>query len=192
MSFGRAIADANPSETYAIIKHGEKGTNLVYQWNPTYGPSYTTFKGTVADGITALQAAGYSTEVVGMLWMQGESDAFNTTAAAYQTNLTAFIEDVRNNYGSNLPFVIGEITRSYILNGVDYTAWMTMIADAQTAIGETDPYSEFVSTTDLVFFDGIHFDANSTVTLGERFASAFLNLTGITNPEPEPDTDPTF
>jgi len=115
VTLGRTLADALPGENFALIKHALGGTDLENDWDPSTGPTYAAFKNTVADGLTALAAAGHTTEIAGMLWLQGErdvvvSDAF---ANAYEANLTAFIGDVRNEYGeafaaAALPFVIPE------------------------------------------------------------------------------------
>ena len=168
VTFGREIADASPSVTYAIIKHAESGTALYNDWAPGTGPSYTVFRNTVAAGLAALQNAGYTTEIVGMLWHQGESDALEGQQANYANNLTAFIADIRSHYGANLPFFIGEIRQ----NG---PAYMTVV-NAQAAIAAADPFARFVPATDLSFYDLFHFDAAGMITLGERFATAFLDL----------------
>ena len=112
VTFGREIADADPSVTYAIIKHAESGTALYNDWAPGTGSSYAGFRSTVDAGLAALQNAGYTTEIVGMLWHQGESDALEEQEANYENNLTAFIADIRSRYGANLPFFIGEIRRN--------------------------------------------------------------------------------
>ena len=168
VTFGREIADANPSVTYAIIKHAESGTALYNDWAPGTGPSYTAFRNTVAAGLAALQNAGYTTEIVGMLWHQGESDALEGQQANYANNLTAFIADIRSRYGANLPFLIGEIRQ----NGGAYN----VVVNTQSAIAAADPFARFVPATDLSFYDFFHFDAAGLITLGERFATAFLDL----------------
>jgi hypothetical protein len=178
VTFGRAIADASPSVDYAIIKHGENGTALYNDWAPGTGASYAAFRDTVTAGLAALQAAGYTTEIVGMLWHQGESDAIEGRQANYQNNLTAFIADVRTRYGASLPFLIGEIRRS---NG---PAFVT-VADAQMAVAADDPNARFVPASDLTFSDIYHFDAPGMITLGKRFAEGFAVLTngpGDTSP----------
>jgi hypothetical protein len=170
VSFGRAIADALPADNIAIIKYAAGGTALYNDWAPGSGPNYTTFRNTVTAGLAAIQAAGHTTEIAGMLWHQGESDAIEGQQAAYQTNLTAFIADIRSHYGANLPFLIGEIRRS---NG---PAFVT-VADAQVAVGAADPNAVFVPASDLSFWDTYHIDAPSQVTLGQRFATAYIALT---------------
>ena len=177
VSFGRQIADSSPTESFALIKYANGGTALYNDWAPGSGLEYTTFKTTVANGLATLEAAGHTTEIIGMLWHQGESDAIENQQATYADNLTAFIADIRATYGADLPFLIGEIRRS---NG---PAFVT-VADAQIAVAAADPFTEFVPASDLNFLDLYHFDAASQLILGERFAAAF-------NPQPV-DPDPTI
>jgi hypothetical protein len=171
LSFGRAIADASPGVTYAIIKHAEGGTGLWDDWVPSTGPSYTNFRNTVTAGLAALQAAGYTTEIVGMVWHQGESDALEGYQAAYQTNLRNFIADVRTRYGANLRFLIGEIGNKYTPT---LAALSTVIA-AQQAVAAADRNAQFVPAKDLTFQDDLHFDTAGMITLGERFAATYAS-----------------
>ncbi len=167
VAFGRAIADASPQYKYALIKYAAGGTALYNDWAPGTGPEYAAFRNTVTAGLAALQAAGHSTEIVGMLWHQGENDAIEGQQATYQNNLTAFIADVRSHYGANLPFLIGEIRRS---NG---PAFVT-VADAQLAVAAADPNAAFIPASDLGFLDTYHFNAPSQVTLGQRLAASYI------------------
>ena len=135
VTFGQSIADSSPAVAYAIIKHGENGTALYDDWAPGTGPSYARFKATVAAGLAALQLAGHTTEIVGMLWLQGESDALEGQQASYQTNLTNFIADIRTRYGANLPFFIGEI--------YPQSAAKIVVTTAQTTVGSKISYSKY-------------------------------------------------
>lgn len=174
VTFGRTIADASPTTQYALIKYAAGGTALYNNWAPGTGAQYTAFRNTVTAGLAALQAAGHTTEIIGMLWHQGESDAIENQQANYASNLTAFIVDIRSNYGASLPFLIGEIRRS---NGSKFVT----VADAQIAVAAADTNAGFVPASDLTFRDTYHFDAPSMITLGERFAAGFIALdTGVT------------
>lgn len=169
VTFGRSIADASPTTQYALIKYAAGGTALYNDWAPGTGAQYTAFRDTVAAGLAALHAAGHTTEIVGMAWHQGESDAIEGRQASYASNLTAFIADIRSRYGAGLPFLIGEIRRS---NGAAFVT----VADAQVAVASADPNAVFVPASDLSFLDTYHFDAASQITLGERFAAAYAGL----------------
>lgn len=169
VTFGRSIADASPTTHYALIKYAAGGTALYNDWAPGTGAQYTAFRNTVTAGLAALHAAGHTTEIIGMAWHQGESDAIEGRQASYASNLTAFIADIRSRYGAGLPFLIGEIRRS---NGAAFVT----VADAQLAVAAADPRSVFVPASDLSFLDTYHFDAASQIILGERFAAAYAAL----------------
>lgn len=167
VSFGRSLADARPDLNIALIKYARGGTDLADDWDPNTGPNYAAFASTVANGIAAIEAAGHTPVISGMLWMQGEADSNSgTNAAAYEANLTAFIAAVRDAYGDDLPFVMGEIRR---LNANDET-----VADAQQAVADADALTVLIDTGDLTWKGpaDVHLDAAGQIALGERYAAS--------------------
>jgi hypothetical protein len=185
VTFGRAIADASPTTQFAIIKYAAGGTHLYGHWAPDTGSGpglhYDNFQQTVTAGLAALQAAGHTTEIVGMVWHQGESDALSSTQYAnYEANLTAFIGDVRSRYGATLPFLIGEIRLEHALNGIEFQ----VVADAQITVAGADPNTVFVPASDLTFSDRFHFNAPGQITLGTRFETGYAALMGGSPPAP--------
>ena len=183
VTFGRAIADASPTTKYALIKYAAGGTALYNDWAPGTGAEYTAFRNTVAAGLAALHAAGHTTEIIGMAWHQGESDAIEGRQANYASNLTAFIADIRSRYGAGLPFLIGEIRRS---NGAAFVT----VADAQISVASADPKAVFIPASDLSFLDTYHFDAASQITLGQRFAAGYAELAAGSGDSAPPTLNP--
>jgi hypothetical protein len=177
ITFGRKMADDLPDQNFALIKSANGGTSLRADWNPLSGGEYTKFKETVADGMGALVDAGYTPEIGGMLWMQGEADATSFFAARnYETNLRSFIDAIRTEYADPvLPFLIGEVFTN------DYGG---MVSAAQAAVAAADANAGFITTRDLSFQDKWHFDPNGQMELGRRFASAYQQIV------PEPATLP--
>jgi hypothetical protein len=176
VTFGQAVADADPSARYALLKYAVGGTSLSADWkaptagSPTTGPVYAAFKAAVADGLSDLAARGDTYTVVGMLWLQGESDS--SAAAAYRQNLGNFIADVRGTYGANLPFVIGGI-------GYD-SANSPTVSAAQADAAATIPFVRYFSNDDLrPAPTALHFDAAGQQAIGRRFATALASV-----PEP--------
>jgi hypothetical protein len=172
VTFGRTVADAYPASNFAIIKYAAGGTNLYSQWAPPSGAQYIAFRNTVTNGLAALQAAGHTTEIVGMVWHQGESDALNNQHEAYEGNLTAFIADMRTHYGADLSFLIGEIRWDEPRNGPEFK----VVSDAQAAVAAADPNAAFAPANDLTFSDRFHFDAAGQKILGERLGSSYVAL----------------
>ncbi len=131
--------------------------------------------------MTALQAAnpGATLKISGMLWMQGEADAgVSTEAAAYQTNLTNFVKDIRLTYGANLPFVIGRLSNSQTGAG----AYLSTVQAAQNAVAASLPDVGIVNTNSDPTIGNLHFTPVGQEDLGNQFATSMETL--ITTPEP--------
>ena len=96
-----------PDEFFIVIKYAWSGTNLYEQWlSPSStgntGPLYQGFVQFVKQNINDLNNKGYSTEIVGMCWMQGESDSATVESATnYENNLKNLINDVRIEFAEN-------------------------------------------------------------------------------------------
>lgn len=174
ITFGRAMKDANPAQNITLIKYADGGTDLANDWKPGTGPDYLAFKSTVAAGLAAITARGDTYKIAGMLWLQGESDT-GTAAAAYGTNIANFIADMRSNYGTNLPFVMG---------GIGYqTADYSVVSAALENAANTIPNTAYFSDYDLLGTNhtGLHFGSTSQQIIGQRFATAISSI-------PEPAT----
>ena len=179
VSFGRTVADAFPAEDIALIKYAVGGTNLHSQWDPSTGGTYSAFRNTVSNGMAAVAGAGHTTEIVGMLWTQGESDASRTTAQ-YQGDLDEFIADVRLRYGANLPFFISRLSDQQTAISA---AGLAGIRAAQENVAAADPFAYLVDTDGMVFkSDNLHFDTAGQVSLGQAFGQAYIDSV------PEPAT----
>ena len=168
---------ANTGAEVAIIKYSPMGTSLYTDWNPTIPETnrYDYFIKTVKNAKAAAAERGWSLNVSGVLWMQGESDTFGVNAPeSYEQNLSNFIESVRTDLSlPNLAFHIGQIA--------DSTEWPARqkIWDAQESIAARDSNAYLVNGKDLPLFsnDGLglvntHYTTEGTITLGERFASS--------------------
>jgi hypothetical protein len=179
ITFGRTIADALPGESFALIKHGSSGTSLAGDWDPTSGGTYTAFRNTVTNGLAVLADAGHTTEIVGMLWTQGERDAkTGRTTAQYQADLDEFIADVRTRYGAGLPFFLSRLSALQ----TDMTpTQLGEIRTAQDNVAALDASAYLIDTDGMgIKTDNLHFDASGQMALGEAFGEAYLN----TVPEP--------
>jgi hypothetical protein len=113
-------------------------------------------------------------ESAGFFWMQGETDCISApTANAYQTNFTKFIQKIRADFANtNLPFVFGRISDSAVMN------YRAIVRAAQAAVDAADTNATMVNTDDLPLnaTDNIHYTDAGLMTLGQRFAQAWLNL----------------
>ncbi len=187
VTFGRAIADAKPDRKYALIKHGVGGSSLAKHWDPTVPASYSDFKLTVAEGLAALEADGHATQITGMLWMQGETDVKKLEDRnAYEENLTNFIAAVRTDFGSDLPFVIGQLSVNQTGGGRLRTVEnLNIVRTAQANVARDLLGVGLVVTNNFSLnADDLHFSTEGQMALGNAFAKQYLALV------PEPDSLP--
>jgi len=173
ITFGRDIVDAQPGESVVFVKYSVSGTSLWNDWRATDGVEYTNFMNAVDNALLSISEP----EIIGMIWMQGESDAYSPHstleyAQNYEQNLTDFIQHIRTDFDvPDLPFVIGQISQSPVW------VWAGIVRQAQLNVSQTVPNTTLVITDELgLKADGMHYDANGTVTLGTHFANAAKNL----------------
>jgi hypothetical protein len=76
ISFGHTIAKVFPNDDIRLIKYAAAGTALYNDWSPMKrAPQYVTFMATAKSALRSLEDSGTNYRVLGMLWLQGESDA---------------------------------------------------------------------------------------------------------------------
>ena len=120
--FGIELVKNHPNHDYLFIKRSQGGTSLYGAWNPNWSfekasffneqdkpKLYQDFINLVDAELAKLNPDSY--EIVGMLWVQGETDSntINGTIAAdtYHQNLENLVNSVRGHYHiPNLPFLI--------------------------------------------------------------------------------------
>ena len=180
LSFGASIAEATGSDNQiAIIKVSRGGTNLRFDWmvNPNIntvddeprGFLYRALMEHVAAGLAELEEDGSTAIVRGFVWHQGESDSDNV--AGYAGLFADFVAGVRDEFGEDIPFVLGELSRdrdnsenfnNNLPNVVASASGLSFISsEGLTTPGSTNPDD-----------DTTHFDAGGQLGLGERYAEA--------------------
>ena len=192
LSFGATIAEATGSNNQiAIIKVSRGGTNLRNDWRAgasvDTGPDepvgflYRALLEYVAASLAELEADGSTAIVRGFVWHQGESDSNNVST--YTDNFIALVEGVRAEFGADIPFVLGELSRTRP-NSVNFNNNLPNVAASAPGIS-------FVSSEGLTTpaSDTTHFDAEGQIELGQRYAAEFGTL--APEPEPEPEPEPT-
>ena len=179
IQFGHALADALPGEDIVLIKYAASGTDLENNWDPATGPEYTAFKNTVAAALAELDTQGVTYNIQAMLWTQGERDARQGFGPNYESNLSAFIADVRSEYGSDLPFLVSQLSSGQ----TDLPALgLSQVRTAQANVAAGDPGTHLIVTdTFPLDHDGdLHFGTNGQLALGQAVADPYLAVV----PEP--------
>jgi len=180
LGFGHALESARDSgeiesEEIYLIKYAIGATSLAEDWNVNGGPLYSQFTQWVDDALANLTSSGIDYDIEGMMWMQGENDAFDVDRAnSYEANLNTLIADIRRRYDDDLDFVIGRLHEE--LTPFFYTEANT-VRQAQVNVANSDAKNYWVNTDDFVVnpIDGVHFDSSGHLALGEAFADVFIS-----------------
>jgi len=158
------------------------------------GDLYLSFISKVAYGLSELKALGYTPNIKGVWYMQGEADTLtsSTTTARYEELLLTLISDMRADLTevsgtdcSELPFVYGRILSNHENVGKTVPSRLTHVQAAQDNVAaNTSLKNVFMinTTTDLVDpatgehrlpvqQDGWHYDSLSQQMIGEKFVA---------------------
>ena len=152
------------------------------------GDLYTGFMSTVEEGLAMLVAEGYTPVIKGIWWMQGEAETpYESRANAYRELLTTLISDMRADLSeisgtdlSELPFVMGKITRN---PDPQYTQhkYVDTVNAAQLAVVSSVRNTFIVDTSGLKQLDGWHFSAEAQKWIGEQFVNTIIAAEGKFN-----------
>lgn len=125
------------------------------------------------EDVTAALNAVDQTQVDAFLWLQGESDWYQSTET-YAQKVQDLIDQTRSEdwASEDLPFLIGELSREGI-NQTQNAALQLL------ELTENDPNLVFVSSVGLTSHElsGVHYDGVSLVELGyERFWNSYEDI----------------
>lgn len=172
-TFGIAMAEDNPDVTIGLIPCAVGGSPID-TWKP--GVFYEPTKSHPWDD--AMRRAHKALEagvLKGILWHQGESDATEELAPAYQAKLDDLIARMRAELkASDVPFIAGQIGR---FAGAPWSQWKEMVDRAHRTLPDRVPRTAFVSSEGLEDKgDKTHFTAASYREFGKRYAAAYRTL----------------
>lgn len=158
-SFAQKMTSSNPEHEIGMVINAKGGTRIV-QWLP----GAKLYEEAISQTKKALE---YGT-LKGVIWHQGESDADSLRTGMYLSRIEVVINALREEFDDpNLPFIAGQVYET------DKTrAFNAMLSQLPEFIRN----SALVSSIDTKVFDGVHFDSESIITLGERYAEAMLDL----------------
>ena len=168
VSFGYSLRQNFPNDEIYLVKYAKGSTTLATDWRPNgTGVCYNWLKTRANAAIANLIGSGKSPVVAGMIWMQGEGDAKTTADAnAYATNLTNFIDQVRDDFDTlDMPFVLGRIDDYYLSRVGGAT-----VRAAQAAVANADENAAWFSTDNLENAYIGHFGTEGQIDLGNYFA----------------------
>jgi len=171
LAFGRALVDATGIPV-GLIPTALGGSSME-QWNPAYKDKGTQL---LFGSMLAQLGRTGAPPVAGILWWQGESEAFAAELVppfheAFLKLVRAFRDDLKQ---PDLPFIYAQISRVCGM-GVDWKLWNAVQEAQRKAAGEI-PFSACVASVDLPLDDGIHVSGYGQNILGMRMAKAALHL----------------
>jgi len=168
IDFVRSLYRAGVRDFGVIKASRGGGGNSNWQKAPL-GHMYTHVVNTVNAATTTLTGAGDTFEIVGFLYLQGESD--NTTeAAAAGTRLKELVDNLRVdlNGAANMHAVAGGIAAA--------GATRDTVRTNQAAIAASTAYIDYFENLDQQpnLHDSLHFNKAAKLTVGRRFAREFF------------------
>ncbi len=194
LTFGQRAAELNPDSKIAIVKYSRGGTPLYIDasgygtWSPEVpGDNQYDF------ALRTIRESRESADIdgdgipdrltpAGIIWMQGEADAFDSAEAAqaYESNLRRMMDLFRAALGvDDLPVVIGQITDSGRSEDGKVMDWSDDVREAQRRYTEGDDCAALVNATndfDYPDDDEWHYDSESYARMGVAFADAVAAL----------------
>ena len=199
ISFARRLRELHPGRKIALIKYSRGGTSIDQAaagnfgcWDPDFNRGrgagqginqYDHFLATVRNAMSDrdIDDDGQPDTLVpmGILWMQGESDASYTAeiAARYEQNLKRLIDLIRAAFRvDDLPVAIGRISDSG-QDEKDGKVWGfgKTVRDAQASFVQQDVAAALVTSTDSYgYSDRWHYDSEGYIDLGKEFAEALV------------------
>nr|MBF0222720.1 tetratricopeptide repeat protein [Desulfobulbaceae bacterium] len=170
LAFAKSLLAENPETSIGLINCAHGGSPIC-RWVPG-GDLYQKT-------INIAKKASYQGRIKGILWHNGETDAFELiTAQAYYTNLCQFISSIRKDLGQNdLPVMAGEL--GPFLAQKQTIKYHTIIGDAYRESSANIPRLKIVSSAGLNASyrdDNLHFSPASLKEFGTRYAKDYLDL----------------
>jgi hypothetical protein len=175
-SFAAAWRKKNQGETIGLIPCADGGSSLD-DW---------AVGGALFDhAVQQAKLAQRSSQLVGILWHQGENDSFGGRANQYLEKLSVIIDALRRELDvPNTPLIIGGLG-DYLPNGRfgSYFAEYTLINQALQEYANSFPNIYFVTAAGLTANpDQLHFDAASQRKFGIRYFDAFHHHKNVLRP----------
>ena len=196
LSFAKQIQQLYPDDKIALIKYAVSGTSIDTvaarqsgSWEPDFNGlgginQYDNFLATLNGAFNVRDIDGDGKEDYlkpsGIIWMQGESDAFDKGAALrYHDNLKRLMDLMRAAFRvDDLPVVIGKISDSYNEEqGGKVWPFGELVQHAQEEFVKNDSKAAIVRTTSRYgYSDPFHYDSNGFIDLGIQFANTIYQL----------------
>lgn len=174
LSFALTLAKKRPDMAIGLVPCAKSDTDIS-QWQRSHRDS--TLYGSC---LKRIRAASLEGRVAGILFFQGEADAYDPARAperdllpeAYAERFSAVVKGFRDDLSSpGLPVVFAQIGTNRL--PALFSQWET-IRRQQRAVDL--PCTAMIATDDLSLGDAVHFTTEAYRTIGERFAAAYVTV----------------
>lgn len=173
-TFGIEMAEENPDIVVGLIPCAVGGSPI-QAWEPG-GYHASTKTHPWDDMVKRAETALEKGTLKGILWHQGESDSNENLAPGYEKRLHQLIERFRSTLAApDVPFLAGGMGR---WEKRPWDEWKVMVDTAHRQLPEKVAATAYVSSEGLRDRDGVHFDRESYLEFGKRYAEAFHKLRG--------------
>lgn len=166
--FARTLYRAGVRD-FGVIKVSRGGGGNTFWHKGSSGHMYSRITTTVAEAVASLPA-GDTYEIVGLLYLQGESDSSGEAAIA-GTRAKELVDNLRSDLAnaSSMHMVIGGISAS--------GSTRDTVRANHASIATSTSYIDYFETIDqqTKLHDGLHFNKEAKITVGQRYAQAFFS-----------------
>lgn len=193
--FGHTMVALAPGSKIAIVKYALGGSGLAEgvgygNWHPDFADGnginqYDNALTTLRNALSQSDIDGDGTAdrllPAGIVWMQGEADAFHSQAAAddYRQNIERLMDLLRVALGvEDLPVAVGKITDSGMADDGSVMDYIETVQQAQQDFVNDDACAAYVTVTDDIEHsdDAWHYDSDGYIRMGTAFAGAIKEL----------------
>jgi carbohydrate esterase-like sialic acid-specific acetylesterase len=184
VGFGVAFAKSLAEETgrAVLLIPGARGDTSFtpkngYTWDVADTRTRVNLYRKAVQALDAALAEYPGSQVVAILWHQGETDVPLTPGPAYQRRLDALIQDLRDRYGAGVPVLVGQMVPEEMERSEkDYSAIDAIHADTANRVPRAafieGPRDAYNSETDR------HYSAEGQRALGRAMWSAYRAMCG--------------
>ena len=177
-TFGMEMAEADPSVTIGLIPCAVGGSPIL-AWEPgNYDAPTKTHPWD--DMLPRAKAALEKGTLKGILWHQGESDSKAELAPLYEQKLHSLVKRFRSELNApDVPFIAGAMGN---WPERPWNEWKTMVDQVHRDLPESVPNSAYVSADGLAHRDKVHFNRESYLEFGKRYAKALKAVQASSKP----------
>jgi sialate O-acetylesterase len=177
LTFAKTVSE-NAGIDIDLLPTAHGGTSMS-QWSPDLKHlGGGSFYGTLLRRTQLALETGGDTQLRGILWYQGESDADAENSPLYLQRMIRLIEALRKDLSApNLPFYLVQLGcwAADVPGGDPASIGWNTVREAQRILPSLVPNTAAVPAIDLDLDDGIHIATNGLKRLGRRLANIALN-----------------